>query len=53
MRYISTRHGRAAATSRQFDEILLTGMAPDGGLYVPQRLPRYRAAWFDALRGLS
>lgn len=53
MRYISTRHGRAAATSRDFTEILLSGLAPDGGLYVPQRLPRYRAAWFGALRGLS
>ncbi|MGH7014489.1 MAG: threonine synthase [Stellaceae bacterium] len=53
MRYISTRHGRAAATSRDFDEILLSGLAPDGGLYVPQRLPRHRAAWFAALRGLS
>jgi threonine synthase len=52
MRYISTRHGRAAATARNFDEILLAGMAPDGGLYVPLRLPRYGAAWFDALRGL-
>ncbi|HYL31847.1 MAG TPA: threonine synthase [Stellaceae bacterium] len=53
MRYISTRHGRAAATGRDFDEILLSGLAPDGGLYVPRRLPHYGAAWLDALRGLS
>jgi threonine synthase len=52
MRYISTRHGRAAATARNFDAILLAGMAPDGGLYVPQHLPRRAPAWFDALRGL-
>ncbi|MDE2230101.1 MAG: threonine synthase [Alphaproteobacteria bacterium] len=52
MRYISTRHGRAAATARAFDEILLTGLAPDGGLYVPQRLPCRAASWFKALQGL-
>ena len=52
MRYISTRHGRAAAKACDFDEILLAGMAPDGGLYVPQRLPRRAGQWFEALRGL-
>ena len=36
MRYISTRGG---ATPASFDEILLQGPAPDGGLYVPERWP--------------
>ena len=36
MRYVSTR---GQAPPRRFSEILLEGLAPDGGLYVPERLP--------------
>ncbi len=36
MRYISTR-GQAPAAS--FEEVVLTGLAPDGGLYIPESLP--------------
>jgi threonine synthase len=45
--YVSTR-GNAPA--RRFSEILLEGLAPDGGLYVPERYPRIDLA---ALRGRS
>ena len=38
MRYISTR-GQAPALS--FEEVVLTGMASDGGLYVPETLPEF------------
>ena len=38
MRYISTR-GQAPALN--FEEVLLTGLATDGGLYVPETLPRF------------
>jgi threonine synthase len=38
MRYISTR-GKSPAQS--FEQVLLTGLAPDGGLYVPESLPHY------------
>lgn len=38
MRYISTR-GRAPALN--FEEVLLAGLAVDGGLYVPENLPRF------------
>ncbi len=37
MNYISTR-GEGSAQS--FEQVLLTGLAPDGGLYVPAELPR-------------
>jgi len=37
MRYVSTRGGAGA---RRFTEILLEGLAADGGLYVPESLPR-------------
>jgi threonine synthase len=46
MKYISTR-GKAPALN--FEEVLLTGLAPDGGLYVPQTLPQFNheeiASW--------
>lgn len=37
MKYVSTRGGMAPA---RFTEILLGGLAPDGGLVVPQHYPR-------------
>src|SRR5690349_22120073 len=37
MRYVSTR--AAAPGTIGFEEALLAGLAPDGGLYVPERLP--------------
>ena len=43
MLYLSTR---GAAPPRRFREILLESLAPDGGLYVPERWPRADlAAW--------
>lgn len=47
MRYISTRGGAAPQT---FTDVLLSGMAPDGGLFVPETWPRLD---MDALRGAS
>jgi threonine synthase len=37
MRYVSTRN---SAPPRRFSEILLEGLAADGGLYVPESYPR-------------
>ena len=39
MRYISTRSSRAGSEPRHFCEILLEGLAPDGGLYLPESYP--------------
>src|SRR3569623_702512 len=50
MQYISTR-GQAPAQS--FYEILLGGLAPDGGLYLPERYPQVTGAELDAWRKLS
>jgi threonine synthase len=47
VRYVSTR---GAAAPKRFSEILLEGLAPDGGLYVPETFP---AADLGAWRGLS
>jgi threonine synthase len=38
MKYISTR-GQAAPAD--FAEVLLAGLAPDGGLYVPEQWPAF------------
>lgn len=50
MRYISTR-GQAPVLT--FEDTMLTGLARDGGLYVPETLPRMSAAEIAALAGLS
>ncbi|MFI4940554.1 MAG: threonine synthase [Burkholderiales bacterium] len=50
MQYDSTR-GQAAPLS--FTEILLGGLAPDGGLYLPAEYPQVSGAELDAWRGLS
>jgi threonine synthase len=50
MNYVSTRGGAAAAA---FLDILLSGLAPDGGLYLPASYPRVGAAELDAWRRLS
>ncbi|GAB4039966.1 MAG: threonine synthase [Rubrivivax sp.] len=49
MRYVSTR---GDATERGFSEILLEGLAPDGGLYLPTRYPQVDAATLSRWRGL-
>jgi threonine synthase len=36
-----------------FEDVLLTGLAPDGGLYVPEDWPKYSSAEVAALQGLS
>lgn len=48
MRYISTR---GAAPALSFDDVLLTGLARDGGLYVPEAWPSFSPAELRALRG--
>ena len=49
MKYVSTR-GHAAAQS--FTDILLEGLAPDGGLMVPEQWPRIMRVKMDAMRDL-
>ncbi len=51
--YISTRDGRNPPNSLAFDEVLLAGLAPDGGLFVPRSWPALDAAALGALRGQS
>ncbi|GAA5315325.1 MAG: threonine synthase [Candidatus Pelagadaptatus aseana] len=50
MKYISTR-GEAAPLS--FEDVVLTGLAPDGGLYVPETLPKFSQEEIASWAGLS
>lgn len=47
MRFLSTRGGGGAAT---LSEAVARGLAPDGGLYVPEALPRFGV---EAFRGAA
>jgi threonine synthase len=50
MRYLSTR---GQAPSQQFCDILLGGLAPDGGLYLPESYPQITPAELTEWRTLS
>lgn len=50
MRYISTR---GTAPTLSFEEAMLTGLARDGGLYVPETIPQLDAAQIKAMAGQS
>lgn len=50
MKYISTR-GQAPALA--FEDVVLTGLAPDGGLYVPESLPKFSQDEIASWTGLS
>ena len=49
MNYLSTR---GDATPRKFCEILLEGLAPDGGLYLPQSYPHINDIALQKLRDI-
>ena len=49
MRYISTR---GQAPSLNFEDVLLAGLATDGGLYVPENLPRFTQEEIASWAGL-
>ena len=49
MQYISTRGDR---TPKRFCDILLEGLAPDGGLYLPEHYPQVSDATLTAWRSV-
>ncbi|MBT5647063.1 MAG: threonine synthase [Rhodospirillaceae bacterium] len=50
MKYVSTR-GEAPVLA--FDDVLLAGLAEDGGLYVPQEWPQFSADELSSMAGMS
>jgi threonine synthase len=53
LQYLSTRDAAPTPTRLGFDEVLLAGLAPDGGLYVPERVPVLSHEEIAGLTGLS
>ena len=50
VKFVSTRHQAAPAS---FSSAILAGLAPDGGLFVPERLPRFDPAAFETIDGFA
>ena len=50
MRYVSTRGG---GKPQAFTDILLEGLAPDGGLYLPENFPRLGVSDLSAMRPMG
>ena len=50
IRYVSTR---GQAPELGFEDVLLTGLASDGGLYVPTSLPKFDRAQLSAMQDMS
>ena len=53
MQYVSTRAQDKNGAKRSFSQILLEGLAPDGGLYMPDSYPAVTMAELDSWRSLS
>lgn len=50
MKYISTR---GTANPLSFEDVVLTGLAKDGGLYVPETLPQFSKEQIASFAGMS
>ncbi|TRM66854.1 threonine synthase [Schizophyllum amplum] len=50
MKYFSTRGGKDLLS---FEEAVLTGLAPDGGLYIPETIPSLPANWQEQWKDYS
>ena len=50
MQYISTRN---SSLRKSFSEVLLGGLAPDGGLYMPQQIHRFSIDQIENLNSLT
>jgi len=54
LKYISTRHGSQGQPSPLgFEDIMLAGLARDGGLYLPAEWPQFSTAEIAAMKGLG
>ena len=50
MEYVSTRNAQKVFS---FKDVFLKGLAPDGGLFVPKKIPLYTSRELEKLRNLS
>jgi len=47
MQYISTRNTKQTFT---FKDVFLNGLAADGGLYIPEKIPSYTLKELESLK---
>tara|TARA_Y100001960_G_C14765719_1_gene876832 strand:+ start:1828 stop:3234 length:1407 start_codon:yes stop_codon:yes gene_type:complete len=52
MNYISTR-GLSRKNYKSFSEVTMEGLAADGGLYVPENIPKFSKVELDQISGFS
>ena len=50
MEYISTRN---TLNTFSFKDVFLKGLAPDGGLFVPKKIPIFKSQELESLKSLS
>ena len=50
MEYISTRNTKKTFS---FKDVFLKGLSPDGGLFIPKKIPKYNSQELEELRNLS
>ena len=50
MDYVSTRNNKK---NFSFEDVFLIGLAPDGGLFVPKKIPLYSSEEMSELRNFS
>jgi threonine synthase len=53
MKYLSTRAAKGKATLHSFEDVLLAGLAGDGGLFVPETWPSFPPGFLKSLAGRS
>jgi threonine synthase len=53
LHYISTRDAAPSPARFPFEDVLLAGLAHDGGLFVPERVPSFSSSEIAAFAGLS
>lgn len=50
---ITYKSTRGKQSGLRFEEVVLGGLATDGGLFVPERIPQFTLAEIEAMRGMS
>jgi len=51
MKYLSTRAAKSDTARHSFEDVLLAGLAGDGGLFVPDTWPTFPPEFFSSLAG--
>jgi len=53
MKYLSTRQDSGDSNSVALEDAIMSGTAPDGGLFIPTELPSYKPEDFDGITDIN